>query len=73
MTVNDVRLMSMHDVARYLGCGLTTVKLNQHLLPGRRYMGRKVLFDKVEIDRLVDKLEESQDFWVAAAKQVANV
>ena len=61
------RLMNPTMLAKYLGLARSTVYNNRFMIPGRRKLGRKVLYDRKEVDEWIDASDGLRDLWVDAA------
>ncbi len=57
------RLLTVELVALYLGVGKQTIHNRVHELPGRRRFGRRVVFDRVILDRMLDRCDKNNDIW----------
>jgi excisionase family DNA binding protein len=56
------RLLNIREAARYLGCAVWQLR---HLewageIPSVRNLGRRILFDRADLDRLVDQRKGTQ-------------
>ena len=58
------RLLSVGMLAAYIGLAPQTVRNNADRIPGRRNLGRRVLFDRHVVDRWLDRGAEARDLWV---------
>ena len=57
------RLLTVELVALYLGVGEQTIRNRGAELPGRRRFGRRVVFDRVILDRMLDRCDKNNDIW----------
>ncbi len=62
------RLLTVEKAALYLGVSRETLKKNGIGLPRLR-AGRKVLYDRELLDRLIDGCPPGADIWVALPRQ----
>ena len=60
------RLLSVEQIAAYLGLAPQTIRNNADRIPGRRNLGRRVLWDRQVVDRWLDRNDGSRDLWVDA-------
>ena len=58
------RLLTVDLVAAYIGLAPQTVRNNVDRIPGRRNLGRRVLFDRQVIDQWLDRGDSARDLWV---------
>ena len=56
--------------AAYLGLAPQTVRNHRADLPGRKRFGRKVLYDREALDRLIEKNNGVTDLWVDARRML---
>ena len=59
------RLLSIELLARYLSISPLTVRNHSGEIPGRRKVGRKVVFDRLVIDGSLEGRRENDNVWVA--------
>lgn len=52
----EVRLMSRQEAERYCGLGVVTVRAWCDEIGATRQIGRRVLFDRVAIDKAIDAM-----------------
>lgn len=64
------RLLGVEMTAAYLGLAPQTVRNHRADLPGRKRFGRKVLYDREALDRLIEKNNGVTDLWVDARKML---
>ena len=66
------RLLSIEVLAQYIGCGAQTIRNRAAKgdIPGRRKLGRRTFFDRVEIDLWLDQCVEYRDAWLDGRKRV---
>ncbi len=62
------RLMNVKATAAYLGLAVQTVRNRSHEIPGRRNIGRKVVYDRAIIDRWVDRNDGTRDLKLDARR-----
>lgn len=62
------RLLTIDMAARYLGVSAKTIRNHGNRLPGRRSWGGKVVFDRHEIDRMLDKTRGMRSLWIDAER-----
>ena len=62
------RLLTIDMAARYLGLSAKTIRNHGNLLPGKRSWGGKVVFDRHEIDRMLDKTRGMRSLWIDAER-----
>jgi len=62
------RLLTIDMAARYLGLSAKTIRNHGNLLPGKRSWGGKVVFDRHEIDRMLDKARGIRSLWIDAER-----
>lgn len=67
------RLMTVSETATYLSVGVQTLRNRGDLVPGRRKLGRKVVFDRVVIDQWLDDADGVRDLWVDAERISGNL
>ena len=60
------RMLTVELLAAYLGIAAQTVRNNTDRVPGRRNLGRRVLYDRHVIDRWLDRGDGARDLWVDA-------
>ncbi len=60
------RMLTVELLAAYLGIAAQTVRNNADRIPGRRNLGRRVLYDRHVIDRWLDRGDGARDLWVDA-------
>ncbi len=60
------RMLTVELLATYIGLAAQTVRNNADRIPGRRNLGRRVLFDRHVIDRWLDRCDGARDLWVDA-------
>ena len=60
------RMLTVELLAAYIGLAAQTVRNNADRIPGRRNLGRRVLFDRHVIDRWLDRGDGARDLWVDA-------
>jgi len=58
------RMLTVDLVAAYIGLAPQTVRNNVDRIPGRRNLGRRVLFDRQVIDQWLDRGDSARDLWV---------
>ena len=64
------RLLSVELAATYLGLAPQTLRNHARELPGRKRFGRKVLYDRLELDRLIEKNNGVTDLWLDARRML---
>ena len=62
------RLLTVKQTAAYIGLAEQTVRNRAHEIPGRRKLGRRLLFDRVELDRWLDRGDLVRDLWIDARR-----
>ena len=62
------RILTVEMVAAYLGLSPKTIRNHGNQLPGERRWGGKVVFDRYEIDKMLDKARGLRSLWVDAEK-----
>ena len=62
------RLLTTEMAARYLGLSAKTIRNHGNRLPGRRSWGGKVVFDRHEIDKMLDKARGIRSLWIDAER-----
>jgi len=60
------RLLGVDQLAVYLGMAPQTIRNNADRIPGRRHLGRRVLWDKNIVDRWIDRNDGTRDLWIDA-------
>ena len=60
------RMLTVELLASYIGIAVQTVRNNSDRIPGRRNLGRRVLYDRHVIDRWLDRGDGARDLWVDA-------
>ena len=62
------RLLTMKMAAIYLGLSVETLKKRErgHQLPGRKTFGKRVVYDRLELDKMIDRNNGHRDLWVDA-------
>ncbi len=58
------RMLTVELLAAYIGIAVQTVPNNSDRIPGRRNLGRRVLYDRHVIDRWLDRGDGTRDLWV---------
>ena len=58
------RMLTVELLAAYIGLAPQTVRNNADRIPGRRNLGRRVLWDRHEVDRWLDRGDGTRDLWV---------
>lgn len=64
------RLLTVESVAQYLGLAVQTVRNRSLEVPGRRTLGRKVVYDRAIIDRWLDQNDGTRDLWLDARRMI---
>ncbi len=64
------RLLTAPQVASYLGLALQTVRNRSAEIPGRKCIGRRVVFDRLAIDRWIEKNNGIRDLWLDARQSM---
>ena len=64
------RLLTVRMAAVYLGLSVETLKKRGRELPGRKAWGRRVVYDRVELDRMIDNNQQPRSLWVDARRRV---
>ena len=64
------RLLSVQLAAAYLGVAPQTLRNRGHEVPGRRTLGRKVVYDRAIIDRWLDRNDGTRDLWLDARRMI---
>jgi hypothetical protein len=64
------RLLTMQMTAAYLGLSIETLKKRGRELPGRKCWGKRVVYDRVELDRMIDHSRPSCSLWLEAGRRV---
>ena len=62
------RMLTIPQLAQYLGLGVQTVRNRSAEIPGRRRFGRKVVYDIKVVDRWLDRNDGITDLWLDARK-----
>ena len=62
------RLLSVDLTALYLGLALQTVRNRRGEIPGRKKFGGKVVYDRLELDKWIDRNTGRTDLWVDAGR-----
>ena len=62
------RLLTIEMAAQYLGLSPKTIRNHGNCLPGRRNWGGRVVFDRHEIDRMLDKTRGMRSLWIDAER-----
>ena len=62
------RILTVEVAAAYLGLSPKTIRNHSNRLPGERRWGDKVVFDRYEIDKMLDKARGLRSLWVDAEK-----
>jgi len=64
------RLLTMRMAAAYLGLSVETLKKRGRELPGRKCWGKRVVYDRVELDRMIDHNRLPCSLWLEARRRV---
>lgn len=64
------RLLTVEQAADYLGLAAQTIRNRGHEVPGRRTLGRKVVYDRAIIDRWLDRNDGTRDLWLDARRMI---
>ncbi len=64
------RLLTVEMAAVYLGLAEQTIRNKDIELPGKKQWGRKVVYDRRVIDRLIDNNNGSTDLWLDSLRTV---
>ena len=64
------RLLNVEMTAMYLGLGVQTVRNHHGELPGRRKLGGHVVYDRLILDKWIDRNNGRTDLWVDAQKML---
>lgn len=59
-TVLEKRLLSAREAAAYIGQGTTNARVWLESIGARRNFGRRVVYDKVVIDRAIDEMAAAE-------------
>ena len=64
------RLLNVAQTAAYLGLAEQTVRNRAYEIPGRRKIGRRLLFDRVALDRWIDRGDPIRDLFIDARQAI---
>ena len=64
------RLLTMRMAAAYLGLSVETLKKRGRELPGRKNWGKRVVYDRVELDRMIDHNHPPRSLWLEARRRL---
>ena len=64
------RLLTVPQLAVYLGIAVQTVRNRSAEIPGRKCIGRRVVFDRLAIDRWIEKNNGIRDLWLDARQSM---
>ena len=62
------RMLTIPQLAQYLGLAEQTVRNHAPEIPGRKKFGRKVVYDIKAVDRWLDRNDGITDLWLDARK-----
>ena len=64
------RLLSVKLAAKYLGLAPKTITNRGSNLPGRKRLGRRIVFDRIELDKWIDQNDGRRDLWLDADRMM---
>ena len=64
------RLLSVELAAKYLGLAVQTVRNRAGEIPGRKRLGRKVVYDRLVLDRWIDRNCGRTDLFLDGARMM---
>lgn len=56
-SIEEKRLLNIKEVSSYLGIGRTTLRKYMDEIGATRKFGKRVLFDKTVIDKVIDEMK----------------
>ena len=62
------RMLTIPQLARYLGLAEQTCRNHSVEIPGRRRFGRRIVYDVKVVDRWLDRNDGISDLWLDARK-----
>ncbi len=64
------RMLDYEGLAKYMSVAVQTLRNHRGQIPGRKKLGRKVLFDRQVVDRWLDKNRGVTDLWIDAKRMM---
>ena len=64
------RLLTAPQLAAYIGVAVQTVYNRSAEIPGRKCIGRRVVFDRLAVDRWIEKNDGVRDLWLDARQRM---
>ncbi len=64
------RMLPVELAAKYLGLAVQTLRNHRGEIPGRKHLGRKVVYDRCVLDRWLDRNDGRTDLFVDGVRIV---